>query len=137
MLQETIQFGPFLVKASWLIILFSLLCAYAVIVIYLRKDEPLLNQLSSILGNAFLFYVLIFKFSFLLFRPSILLNNLKGILFFTGGAKGAILGLVISLLYITFQLYKQRLFVCNVLLALLYGGAATLTAESIWMFVFR
>jgi hypothetical protein len=137
MLQETIQFGPILVKASWLIILFSLLCAYAVIVIYLRKDEPLLNQLSSILGNSFLLYVLIFKFSFLLFRPSILLNNLKGALFFTGGTKGAILGLVISLLYITFQLYKRRLFVRKVLLALLYGGATALTAESIWIFVFR
>jgi hypothetical protein len=137
MLQETIQFGPVLVKASWLIILFSLLCAYAVIVIYLRKDEPLLNELSSILGNAFLLYILIFKFSFLLFRPSILLTNLKGILFFTGGTKGAILGLVISLLYIIFQLYKRRLFVRKVLLSLLYGGATTLTAGSIWIFILR
>ncbi|HZG60045.1 MAG TPA: hypothetical protein VEY68_06180 [Anoxybacillus sp.] len=137
MLQETIQIGSILVKASWLVVLFSLLCAYAVIVIYLRKDEPLLNELSSILGNAFLLYVLIFKFSFLLFRPFILFNNLKGILFFTVGTKGAILGLVISLLYITFQLYKRRLFVRKVLLALLYAGAMALTAESIWILVFR
>jgi hypothetical protein len=137
MLQETIQIGSILVKASWLVILFSLLCAYAVIVIYLRKDEPLLNQLSSILGNAFLLYVLIFKFSFLLFRPFILFNNLKGILFFTGGTKGAILGLVISLLYITFQLYKRRLFVRKVLLLLLYGGVTALTVGSIWIFVLQ
>jgi hypothetical protein len=62
---------------------------------------------------------------------------LKGILFFTGGTKGAILGLVISLLYIIFQLYKRRLFVRKVLLSLLYGGATTLTAGSIWIFILR
>jgi hypothetical protein len=86
----------------------------------LRKDEPLLNQLSSILGNALLLNVLIFKFSFLLYRPSILLDNLKGILFFAGGAKGANLALLTSILYITFQLDKHHLFTRNVLFALLY-----------------
>jgi hypothetical protein len=137
MLQETIQLGPILIKVSWLVILFSLLCAYAVIVIYLRKDERLLDQLSSILGHAFFLYVLIFKFSFLLFRPSILLHNWKGLLFFTGGTKGAMLGLAISLLYIIVQLYKRRLFVRKVLLALFYGGMTALTAESTWIVVLQ
>ncbi|WP_044748277.1 hypothetical protein [Bacillus alveayuensis] len=137
MLQETIQFGPVLLKVSWLIIFFSLLCAYAVMIIYLRKDETLLNELSSILGNSFLLYIVIFKFSFLFFRPSMLLHNWKGILFFTGGTKGAIIGFVISLLYITFQLYKRRLFMRKVLFALLYGGMTAVITESIWIFVFR
>jgi hypothetical protein len=136
MLEDTVYFGPILMKASWLMIIFSILCAYAVIVIYLRKDEPLLNQLSSILMNAFFLYVIIFKFSFLLFRPTIFLYNLEGILFFTGGTKGAILALIASVLYITFQLYKHHLFTRKVLFAIFYGSVTIFTAFRGLMFLY-
>ncbi|QOR68673.1 hypothetical protein IM538_11445 [Cytobacillus suaedae] len=121
MLYESITIGPFLIKNVWIVIFIAGLISYIVMEIRIRKFPELQPSLLNEMGNGLVICLLIYKFSIVLFRPSILFTNPQGILFFTGGTKGLVLGLLICFLYLGWQIKKRKLKVKNVIDVLGFG----------------
>jgi type IV secretory pathway VirB2 component (pilin) len=107
---ESFQLGPFTIRYVWLFLLTSLYLTYMVIDNLInREDSSKKSLFYNIVSNCFIIIVLTFKFSFLINRPSILWENPIGILYFTGGRMGWIVGIIIAFIYLGIQFKFNRL----------------------------
>lgn len=106
---DAIQLGPLLLKKSILALLFSCLIAYLYIVILHRKTPETLKVIEQHFVSTAILWILVFKFSILIFRPSIIWTNPYGLIFFTGGTKGIYLASFLSILYFYWLSYKSNI----------------------------
>ncbi|WP_404462407.1 hypothetical protein [Sutcliffiella horikoshii] len=106
---DAIQLGPLLLKKSYLVLLFSCLLAYLYIAIYLRKKPEIVKTVENHITTGLLIWILIFKFSIIIFRPSIIWTNPYGLLFFTGGTRGFYLAVFVTISYLFWKLYQSNI----------------------------
>jgi hypothetical protein len=106
---DAIQLGPLLIKKIYVILLFSCLMAYLYIVIILKNKPDTLKVVENHLTSSLLLWIFVFKFSIILFRPSILWTNPYGLLFFTGGTRGAYLAAFLSVFYIFRKFHQSNI----------------------------
>lgn len=121
MLYDSITIGPFLIKNLWIVLFIAGLLSYIVMEIRVRKYPELQTSLLNEVGNGLVICLLIYKFSLVLFRPSILFTNPIGILFFTGGTRGLLLGGASGFLYLVWNVRKKGFKVRNVMDVLTFG----------------
>lgn len=103
----SVSIGPFIVPNLWLALLISGLVSYIVMTSLPDKEGLWEKHVGSLLGNSCIVWFLVYKFSLVLFRPSIISTNPKGLLYFTGGPPGMYLGFLITFLYILFVLKRK------------------------------
>ncbi|UAL49299.1 hypothetical protein [Sutcliffiella horikoshii] len=106
---DAIQLGPLLLKKSYLVLLFSCLLAYLYIAIYLRKKPEIVKTVENHITTGLLIWILIFKFSIIIFRPSIIWTNPYGLLFFTGGTRGFYLAVFVTISYLFWKLHQSNI----------------------------
>jgi hypothetical protein len=121
MLYDSITIGPFLIKNLWIALFIAGLFSYIIMELRIRKFPELQPALLHEVGNGLLISLLCYKFSLILFRPSILFTNPKGIFFFTGGTKGIVLGILLGIVYLAWQVRKKGWKVPNVIDVLSFG----------------
>lgn len=117
--------GPLVIKIEWIKLAISFLVSFLIVKIVTKDDHNFQKQVFDILFNAILIIIIIFKFSIVLFRPSLLWNNLLGIVYFTGGTKGMVLGSITSFIYILLKSKKQKLWTLPFLQVILIAIAST------------
>ena len=107
---ESIHIGPIVIQKYMIVLLFAILVAYLYIAVLLYKQKELLKKVEDHLVSTLLIWILVFKFSIILFRPSIIWTNPIGLIYFTGGTKGMYLASIVSILffYITVK-YRSKL----------------------------
>ncbi|KMJ59419.1 hypothetical protein AB685_00595 [Bacillus sp. LL01] len=106
---DAIQLGPLLIKKSYLVLLFSCLLAYLYIAMYLRNKPDILKTVENHLTSGMLWWIVVFKFSIIIFRPSIIWTNPYGLLFFTGGTKGVYLATIVTILFLYWKLNQSNI----------------------------
>ncbi|MCM3616125.1 hypothetical protein M3936_00890 [Sutcliffiella horikoshii] len=104
---EAIQLGPLLIKKSYIVLLFSCLLAYLYISMYLRSKPDILKTVENHLTSGMLLWIVVFKFSIIIFRPSIIWTNPYGLLFFTGGTNGVYLATVGTTLFLYWKFHQS------------------------------
>ncbi|MBM7619123.1 glucan phosphoethanolaminetransferase (alkaline phosphatase superfamily) [Bacillus tianshenii] len=125
---DAIQFGPLLLKKSILVLLFSLLLAYLYMAIIYKKRPETLKIIEQHLISAALWWILLFKFSILLFRPSIIWTNPFGIIFFTGGTKGIYLASIVALFVFYRKAYRTGLHMRQLTATVIVSAAIVLAS---------
>lgn len=106
---EAIHLGPLLLKKSYIVLLFSCLLAYLYIAISFRNKPDILKTVENHLISGMLLWIVLFKFSIIIFRPSIIWTNPYGLLFFTGGTRGVYLATIVTVLFMYWKLYKSNI----------------------------
>lgn len=106
---DAFQLGPLVIKKSYLVLLFSCLLAYLYIAISLRKKPEVVKTVENHLTSGLLIWILIFKFSIIIFRPSIIWTNPYGLLFFTGGTRGFYLAVVVTMVFLFWKLHQSNI----------------------------
>ncbi len=106
---EAIQIGPLLLKKSYIVLLFSCLLAYLYISMYLRNKPETLKTVENHLTSGMLLWIVVFKFSIIIFRPSIIWTNPYGLLFFTGGTNGAYLATIGTILFLYWKFHQSNI----------------------------
>lgn len=110
MLMDAIRVGPLVIKYLWIVLLFSAICSYLFMKLRIKRYPTLINvNFLSTVFNGLFYGILIYKFSIVLIRPSLLFENPKAIIYFTGGTTGFILALIVGFVYIAFQVWKQKI----------------------------
>lgn len=102
-----LELGPLTIKYEWLILFLAGIMTFILLRILLRQ-QPFKQQFIDALLNGVVIWFLIYKFSILLFRPSLLFENPLGILYFHGGMKGSFLGAFIAFLYLIWRKRKSQ-----------------------------
>jgi hypothetical protein len=93
-------------KYEWMIILLAGIITYFLLK-KLLNNKPFQKEFLDAIFNVVIIGFLVYKFSFILFRPSAFWENPVSILYFTGGSKGFILALVIGFLYMAWMIKKR------------------------------
>ncbi|MFE7061748.1 hypothetical protein ACFVAD_06320 [Sutcliffiella sp. NPDC057660] len=125
---DAIQLGPLLLKKSILVLLFSLLLAYLYMAIIFRKQPETLRIMKQHLMSGAICWILVFKFSILLFRPSIIWTNPFGIIFFTGGTKGIYLASIAALFLFYWKAYRAGLHMRQLTITVIVSAAIVLAS---------
>jgi hypothetical protein len=100
MMLEGFYFGNLFVKMNWIYLLFAYILTYLGVSILFRKSDKTFKYWLDLYTNATAFMLIFYKFSIVIFRPTILWDNPLGLLYFTGGKSGIIIGLVIAIVYL-------------------------------------
>lgn len=108
MMENYISIGSFPVKMVWLAILGSALIAYGIINLKLR-NEPDKKQLVDVLSNAVVLCWFVWKISYVVLHPILIVKQPFNILYFNGGETGLVLGIIGSVLYLLWTSGKREL----------------------------
>ncbi len=117
---ETMVLGPLLIPYKWLYFLLAGITTYNTVKIILKENKAFFKMFINELINSLFLWFLIFKFSIVLFRPSILFERPIEILYFTGGSKGLLLGIFIAVIFIIRKVYKNKWSISLTLRAAVY-----------------
>ncbi len=110
-----------MIKHLYIIVLISGIVAYFAMK-WVTKNDKLFQQLFlNTMFNAVFIWFFTFKFSTIIFQPDILINNPFSILYFTGGTKGSILGLLLAIIYVIFSMKKKEIGFKKWFTAFVYG----------------
>lgn len=124
--------GPLLIKYDWVLILLAGILSYFVVGKVLNKEEDFKKDFINDMINAVLIGFFTYKFSSVLFQTENIINNPMEILYFSGGTKGLVLGLILALAYIAWRIRKSRYRVQSWLSGIVYGTVTFLL--SFWLF---
>lgn len=125
------QLGPLSIKYEWLFLLVAGVATYWIIQYILKNHIDFQKEFIDSLVNAGIIFVVVYKFSIVLFRPSIMFDNPLGIIYFTGGIKGGYLGSIAGVIYFISMFYKKKWTLKPTLTTLVYS-IVTFTA-TFWL----
>lgn len=121
MINDAIMLGPFTIKNGWIILAFSFLCSYIVMEFIGKYFPDIKARFFGLLLNGIFVFLVIYKFSILVIRPSIIVTNPMGILFFTGGTTGIYMGIALGVIYLFYQVKKNAFNNIHVLIVMTAG----------------
>lgn len=107
-MENYLSIGSFPVKIVWLAILGSALIAYGVIHVKLRKEADK-NQLLDVLSHAVVLCWFVWKISYTVLHPLLIIKQPFNILYFNGGETGLVLGIIVSVVYLLWTSGKMEL----------------------------
>lgn len=90
--------GPFLIQEKWALYVISIVISYITLRIVLKK-KAIDSLMMDMLWNGFFTFLIVWKLSYALFHPISAFQNPISMLYFTGGDKGIILGVIAVPLY--------------------------------------
>ncbi|WP_163102199.1 hypothetical protein [Peribacillus alkalitolerans] len=98
--------GSFFIHFTWVAFLSGFLFAF-VMLSFLNSEDTMKKWFDESI-NASMICLFTYKFSIIFFRPSILVDNPKSILFLNGGTLGFQIGLFGALCYLIWRGTKKR-----------------------------
>ena len=90
--------GPFLIQEKWALYVISFVISYITVRIVLKKKTIDLLIIDT-LWNGFFTFLIVWKLSYALFHPISVVQHPISLLYFTGGDKGIVLGVIAVSLY--------------------------------------
>ncbi|MFS0557055.1 hypothetical protein [Brevibacillus sp. 179-C9.3 HS] len=123
-MSDAFQIGPFLLKMSMLAVIVSLSLGFVAISAQLKHNRETRSAIIELLSNALVLGFLVWKFSYVLFHFSKVVENPSSILYFSGGENGAMLAVVAVAVYLTKTVRQKAIPVHFVALAMATGFLA-------------
>lgn len=103
-----LSIGFIQIPIKWIFIGLGLFGAYVTIMFRMRRVEINKKELINIMFNALFYGFIVWKLSYVLFNPVYTFANPLGIVYFNGGQKGVLLGIITAVIYMLFQSSKQK-----------------------------
>lgn len=104
----SLHIGRFMIKYEWIIFLISIAVVYFVLKRWLKNDQQFQQTFIDAIFNTAFIGFLTYKFSVVLFKPMMLFENPISVLYFTGGKKGGILGVILAICYLVWKTKREK-----------------------------
>ncbi|KQL44625.1 hypothetical protein AN963_24960 [Brevibacillus choshinensis] len=104
---DVIQFGPFLIKMSMLAIAVPILSAFVAVYFRLRKEKEQRKTIFELITSSLLLAFFVWKFSYALFYPAKVWAQPASLLYFSGGDRGILLGVLAVSVYLVVKVRRQ------------------------------
>ncbi|MCH1625620.1 peroxiredoxin family protein [Ferdinandcohnia quinoae] len=124
-----IQIGSFAIMIKWLILAIGLVIGLIVLKIWLRRTQQVEvnKRLFDILLNSLFIGFFAWKGSLILLEPQLILKSPISLLYFTGGTKGLLLAIIVSVFYFVYKSIKATITKPIIIQSLLIFGLTTVT----------
>lgn len=106
-MQDVIQLGRFLIKIQWLVLAFSGIIGYIIILLRLRKFKDIRKTVNQTIIDLIIIAALVWRFSLIFVDPLKVLNNPLTVFYFSGGTYGFLLSLAAAAAYLIFRSIRQ------------------------------
>ncbi|PGT81341.1 hypothetical protein [Metabacillus sp. B2-18] len=103
---DALQLGPFTIQLFWIISFFSFLATYFILD-GLLKESTIKKFMKQYFWTVVFIIFITYKFSVVLFQPHLLLTFRW--FFLTGGKSGIYLGLCLSLIFLVWNMVRERI----------------------------
>lgn len=131
-MEELLSIGPIRLSIKWIYIVIGLVFAYYLVTFRVKK-AGLNIQIVETIVNSLFYGLIIWKLSYVLFYPTYAFRYPVGILYFHGGQKGFYLAVIIVLLYMTYNAFKEKVSVFTYLDLYFHGWLVVSFAYFIYM----
>lgn len=105
---DAFQIGFLTIQYQWLFVAVAFTVTYFTIEHITRTDQEVQKQVTETVLNNLILWLITYKLSVILFRPSIILDNPLGIIYFWGGLNGQILATLVVLIYFSMKAIKLK-----------------------------
>lgn len=105
---DTFQISFLTIQYEWLYAAVAFTVTYFTIEYITRKNTQVQKQVTETVLNNLILWLITYKLSVIFFRPSIILDNPLGIIYFWGGIKGQILATFVVLIYFSLKAIKLK-----------------------------
>ncbi|MEH7226541.1 redoxin domain-containing protein [Bacillus sp. JJ1566] len=104
-----IQIGSLAILTKWVILGIGVLAGLLVVRVWLAKTETkeVTKSVVNLLSNGIFIGFLAWKGSLLLLEPKLVIKSPMSLLYFSGGTKGLIIAVVITLFYLLYHIKKR------------------------------
>ncbi len=108
---DVIQIGSFTIMMRWVILGMAFVLGFIFLKIWLLRSQSkeLGKKIFDAVVNSVFWGFLIWKGSLLLLEPKLVIDSPLSLLYFTGGTKGLILGILGAIIYFFFKARKLKL----------------------------
>jgi peroxiredoxin len=108
---DVIQIGSFTIMMRWVILGMAIVVGFTFLKIWLLRSQSkdLGKKIFDAVVNSVFWGFLIWKGSLLLLEPKLVIDSPLSLLYFTGGTKGLILGIIGAIIYFFFKARKLML----------------------------
>lgn len=120
-----VNIGPLHVQLEWIFIGVSIFISVFILKFYLRRLGLDDKKFIEIVWNGIFIYILVWKFSLLIFNPNLVIQSPLSILYFTGGEKGLWLGFAVTFLYMLKNAKKLNVSILKMVNILIIFGINT------------
>ncbi len=128
---DVLQWGPFTIRWDMLVLILSGLAGYYAMALRLKrsefKDSPIINWLF----NAFIIFIVFWKFGYVFSVPSILWKDPLKLLLLQGSSTEILIGAAAVIVYFFFQLNRNRSLTWVLLDLVPYGALAFLAIQNL------
>lgn len=106
-----IQIGSLAIMTKWVILAIGLILGIIVVRIWLtnKTSKDHIKSILNLLTNGIFIGFLVWKASLLLLDPKLVTKSPLSLLYFTGGTKGLIIAVIITLLYFLYHIKKKTI----------------------------
>lgn len=124
--------GPLLIKYEWVLILLAGIVSYQAISLAFSKNKEFKKIFLNEATNGVLIGFFSYKFSSILFQTENIINNPIAILYLSGGTKGIVLGIILTIGYAAWRIQKFHYSFKSWLSGIVYGTVTFMLA--FWLF---
>lgn len=126
------MFGPLLIKYEWILLLLAGFISYLAVKLAFKNNQEFCRDFLNDSLNAVIIGLFSYKFSSIFFQTENVITNPIGILYFSGGTKGIILGVILAIGYLGWRIKKYNDSLQNWLSGIVYGTVTFMLA--FWLF---
>ncbi|WP_245637766.1 peroxiredoxin family protein [Cytobacillus solani] len=128
---EVIQIGSFTIMLKWIIFGIAIVIGFVFLKLWLLRSQKkeLGKQLFELVLNSVFWGFLIWKGSLLLLEPKLIIESPMSLVYFTGGTKGFILGILGALIYFVLKARKLKITNSMILQSILVFAFAVLSGS--------
>ncbi|MBT2696675.1 hypothetical protein J7E79_04490 [Bacillus sp. ISL-40] len=106
---DVYKIGPILISFKLMIIFLSGIFGYLTLLMAMKRSEINRKVIMDLFSSCILILIFTWKFGGVLLNPKLLLSNPLLVLFMTGSNSTLLLGLIISIAYLAFKIYKKAI----------------------------
>jgi hypothetical protein len=105
---EILQLGPIMIKLSWVLFAISGIAGLWMIKFKLKTMQYMDLKFIDLLVNGLLIVIFTWKFSPVLFSPSLLWTQPFSLLVMTGSSNGMWIGVILAIIYMEMKLHRSK-----------------------------
>lgn len=111
MSMAVIQLGSLSIMLKWVILGIAVILGLVLLKIWLKgiQEKETQKKIFDILSNSIFIGFVSWKASLLLLEPQLIIKSPLSLLYFTGGSKGLLIAIIITISYVFFKLKKLDL----------------------------
>ncbi|WP_442598284.1 hypothetical protein [Neobacillus sp. D3-1R] len=133
---NVLQIGSFAILVKWVLLGLAFVIGIVFMKIWLNRSlkKDLSKKIFDLLSNGIFIFFLVWKGSLILLEPKLIIKSPFSLLYFTGGEKGLVVAILITILYFIYHARKLISRTMMIRILIIFGLIVTGSYHFLYLF---